>query len=688
MANTIERDNLEKDFAFEICYVELDEFEDPDLGDQLNRNPVDDLCLVNETRNEGKGKCEIIDSSECCLLKHPCTLHRSSSFQRLQKALRTGFTRAYEHVILLRAFVAMIFLNLTTIVSARPIVPSSSTASRASNTDVSKGIGKGLGFVWRSFGDLRKVIGKTSSLTSLKSLHNSLGKGSENLFYTLQDVCSAKSTWVEAWSKNHMAESLAAVDNGGADADSPAPIELEVMVKPSYVKQRIEKSRIKKTPSSYQSIYDFHVGLDEDGADWDEEDEAADDQRNMKKEKQRDYMLELVDKHLENTAEMIESISNEDSINTLWDSFKDLATSSHNAHAQDVLNYDKSETRLYPETLAAKKLFQVSSPLSISLSSSIKLKQSPEAIKGLLTVLERAHWWCNNPFAKYSNDNAAQVHLLSTSPKCIVVGFRGSSTIRDIVADLSIGSSEGPLGINVHQGFLHAMNSVNEGDALLKEIEGIISKHGVKRIIFAGYSLGGAVASLFLLKYGRAFEEKGIELRCVTFGCPRFIKQSDVEKLPVQLTSKIMHTFSEGDPIPMSLTSYLPWATRYAHVGNTVVLRADGTSMTVEKDEGKERHHTIKWANPLAFHNHLQENYQKLINFAQIQLKINHLIYNPITKSISNLLKQEKLNKEWKEYIGMDLKIRNQDQDDDEAENFFKKVLDNNDRFPVLKYAY
>ena len=50
MANTIERDDLEKDFAFEICYVELDEFEDPGLGDQLNRNPVDDLCLVNETR--------------------------------------------------------------------------------------------------------------------------------------------------------------------------------------------------------------------------------------------------------------------------------------------------------------------------------------------------------------------------------------------------------------------------------------------------------------------------------------------------------------------------------------------------------------------------------------------------------------------------------------------------------------
>ena len=330
-----------------------------------------------------------------------------------------------------------------------------------------------------------------------------------------------------------------------------------------------------------------------------------------------------------------------------------------------------------------------SSTSSKSLSAtSVNLKQSPEAIRGLLTVLERAHWWCNNPFARYSNDNAARVQMLSTTPKCMVVGFRGSSTILDIVTDLSIGSSEGPLGVNVHNGFLRALNSVNEDDVLLKEIDGIVSKYGVKRIIFAGYSLGGAVASLFLLKYGHVLQERGIDFRCVTFGCPRFIRQSDVEKLPVELTSKIIHTFSEGDPIPMSLTSYLPWATRYAHVGNTVVLKADGTSISVEKEEGRERRHTVKWANPLAFHNHLQENYQKLINFAQIQLKINQLIHNPITKSISNMLKQEKLSKEWEECIGGSFFGKHKNEDYDESENFFRKVLDDNERFPELRFAY
>jgi len=44
-------------------------------------------------------------------------------------------------------------------------------------------------------------------------------------------------------------------------------------------------------------------------------------------------------------------------------------------------------------------------------SSSIELKNSPDAIKSLLTVLEKAHWWCNNPFSSYTTENAAQVFL-------------------------------------------------------------------------------------------------------------------------------------------------------------------------------------------------------------------------------------------------------------------------------------
>lgn len=711
MTNIIEQEDTSRDFSYEICHVELEEFEYPDSGENsINRNCVDDdddddAFFIGEDSNKGslfhngtRTKLKYVeDNSECYLLKRPSKLQRSNSFARVQKALKRGIKKVNEHIAFFRAFVAMMFFNVATIVSARTIVPSSTATQGVHRGDVSNGaIGKGLGFVWRSFGDIRKVIGSTSSLTNLKMLHNSIEKGSETILHTLQDVCATKNDFTEtSRKKNKQGHSGAgiAVERGSPD---DAPIDIQVMIKPGYVKQRVEKTKIKKTISSYQSVYDFHEGLDEDEYGETEEnrdDMRAEENRDLDKgKKRRDHMLELVDAHLKNSAEMDDADANEASIHTLWDSFEDLSKFSHHAHTQDILKYENSEVLLFPATMAAKKIFQASSltggassTSSKSLSAtSVNLKQSPEAIRGLLTVLERAHWWCNNPFAKYSNYNAAQVHVLSTTPKCMVVGFRGSSTILDIIADLSIGSSEGPLGVNVHQGFLRALNSVNEGDVLLQEIEAIVSKYGVKRIIFAGYSLGGAVASLFLLKYGPALEEKGIDFRCVTFGCPRFIKQSDVEKLPVELTSKIMHTFSEGDPIPMSLTSYLPWATRYAHVGNTVVLKADGTSMTVEKEEGIERQHTIKWANPLAFHNHLQENYQKLINFAQIQLKINHLIHNPITKSISNMLKQEKLNKEWKEYFG----INKQNEDSDESENFFSKVLNDNEDFPELSYAY
>ena len=699
MTNIIEQGDLSKNFSFEICHVELDEFESSESGEEsMNRNRLaDDVVFSEAYRNSALFYDSEPDVSHI-EGNNGSSLQRSSSLHRMQKAIRTGFTRAYEHVVLLRAFLVMLFFNFATIVSASPIFPSSTTARGVVNGgDVTRSpIGKGLGFVWRSFGDLGKVLSTTPSLTSLKSLHNSIEKGSEALLHTLQGMCPGMSVWDEDCDASRVTPSKSYVKADKGVPDGNSPIELQVMVKPSFIKQRVEKINIKKTPSSYQSVYDFHTGLaayDDDSEQVSEE--QGDKQcRDMKREKKRDYMLELVDTHFKNSAEIDDFEMIESSIHALWDSFEDLSKSCHNNDVNDVLKYETYETRLFPATMAAKKIFE-DSPLTVSSAplpsppssgSRVNLKQSPEAVKGLLAVLERAHWWCNNPFAKYSNENAAQVHVLTTTPKYMVVGFRGSSTIRDIVADLSIGSREGPLGVNVHKGFLGALNSVNEGDMLIKEIDGAISKYGVKRIIFAGYSLGGAVASLFLLKHGRALQERGIDFRCVTFGCPRFIQQRDVEKLPIEFTSKIMHTFSEGDPIPLSLTSYLPWATRYAHVGNTVVLRADGTSMTVEKEEGKERHHTIKWANPLAFHNHLQENYQKLINFAQIQLKINHLILNPITKSISNMLKQEKLSKEWREYMGVRHSGKNKPTD--ESDNFFRKVLNENEEFPELKYAY
>ena len=47
--------------------------------------------------------------------------------------------------------------------------------------------------------------------------------------------------------------------------------------------------------------------------------------------------------------------------------------------------------------------------------------------------------------------------------KDLVVGFRGSSTLVDIMSDIQIGSVPGPRGVEVHKGFLNSLNTVYLG---------------------------------------------------------------------------------------------------------------------------------------------------------------------------------------------------------------------------------
>ena len=173
---------------------------------------------------------------------------------------------------------------------------------------------------------------------------------------------------------------------------------------------------------------------------------------------------------------------------------------------------------------------------------------------------------------------------------------------------------------------------------------------------------------------------------------PRFVKQSDMEQLPIELTSRIIHTFSEGDPIPLSLTSYLPWATRYEHVGHSMVLRSDGSGVDIVSSNAQKAHghRAINWSSPFGFHHHLCENYQKVISFAQVQLRMASILSNPLSKSLAKLVKQETLSSEWAKLIhGSEVKASaSHSKVGREERDFFRTVLDQNDQFPVLNHAY
>ena len=205
----------------------------------------------------------------------------------------------------------------------------------------------------------------------------------------------------------------------------------------------------------------------------------------------------------------------------------------------------------------------------------------------------------------------------------------------DLLSDLRIGTVKGPYGARVHKGFHNVLTTIDRGGAFLDEIRAAVTAHSAKRVVrdqgyqgpgaplveaphphhitfrpsrpciacqlqnkvFTGYSLGGAVASLALLQHGDALLSAGVDVRCITFGCPRLADNNDLPKLPRRLTTKIVHTYIEGDPIPLSLTSLVPWhRVNYVHVGNAVVIENKGSGINVQ-EEGRRQtaDSTIKW---------------------------------------------------------------------------------------------
>ncbi|PPQ63693.1 hypothetical protein CVT24_004578 [Panaeolus cyanescens] len=138
-------------------------------------------------------------------------------------------------------------------------------------------------------------------------------------------------------------------------------------------------------------------------------------------------------------------------------------------------------------------------------------------------------WICPRPLGNTLVDQFAKAGTdgliaRDDSRKEIVVVFRGTSELADIVVDINLLfktlSSTGLTGIKnekVHSGFQFAYNVV--ADTVLKTVRSESAKYPSYRIVVTGHSLGGAVASIAALSIKAALPS--VPLQLYTFGQPR-----------------------------------------------------------------------------------------------------------------------------------------------------------------------
>jgi pimeloyl-ACP methyl ester carboxylesterase len=157
-------------------------------------------------------------------------------------------------------------------------------------------------------------------------------------------------------------------------------------------------------------------------------------------------------------------------------------------------------------------------------------------------------------------------------------------------------------------------------------VKSVIKEAGIKRVIVTGYSLGAAVAALFALQHGEDLIAQGIDIRAITFGCPRMVDERDLPKLPLHITTRIINTYTEGDPIPMPLTSFVPgYRVQLAHVGNAVTIQDKGKGVILSdqlEQTYSEAHINPKnhWWSVDKWNRHLKETYEKFIKLTAVQL--------------------------------------------------------------------
>jgi predicted lipase len=158
-----------------------------------------------------------------------------------------------------------------------------------------------------------------------------------------------------------------------------------------------------------------------------------------------------------------------------------------------------------------------------------------------------------------------QVRIEEAHAGEFVILFPGSVGAKDWLtnARVALETWDADEFAKVHRGFARAFWSVKTD--IFRAVQ------HADRLIIAGHSLGGALATLCadaLVSFGHAEEIH----RVITFGSPRVGNPGFAANYNTALDTKTQRVVNAGDPVP-----HIPWLLgRYRHVDTQVYLQRDG----------------------------------------------------------------------------------------------------------------
>lgn len=169
-----------------------------------------------------------------------------------------------------------------------------------------------------------------------------------------------------------------------------------------------------------------------------------------------------------------------------------------------------------------------------------------------------------------SSPEDAQVYFWKLDDT-IYITFRGTSSLKDASVDLNISRYRIRDRIKVHEGFFMQFKSVEI------EITKRLVRTPAQKIIFAGHSLGGALAQIAAAYYGEVFDFAHVV--CHTFGSPRVGNKYFVEWFSKNVDENV-RVINRGDPVPMMPTFHY-----WVHTTNACVVLYDDGHTELKPDD-------------------------------------------------------------------------------------------------------
>eukprot|EP00658_Telonema_sp_P-2_P061719 TRINITY_DN5039_c0_g1_i1.p1 TRINITY_DN5039_c0_g1~~TRINITY_DN5039_c0_g1_i1.p1 ORF type:complete len:721 (+),score=100.06 TRINITY_DN5039_c0_g1_i1:718-2880(+) len=173
----------------------------------------------------------------------------------------------------------------------------------------------------------------------------------------------------------------------------------------------------------------------------------------------------------------------------------------------------------------------------------------------------------------------------SVDPGCsvprLIVAFRGTISGTNIRTDVDTNQIRYDEHAWVHQGFANALSSIS---AQLHQRIDRLAKNLAKpvQVCVCGHSLGGALAALFALELAKRSDAHQLDVRCYTFGQPRFGDRTLAETANLLLTD-YWRVNNLGDPVcripgVLNLKGFRQFCgdRQYTHAGNEVQLQPGG----------------------------------------------------------------------------------------------------------------